>query len=170
ELIEISEERVVVLRRREHKPERQQDLSEVEPRIKELLVEAIRREQAAARAEQLEAQLASGTSVEELARKEGLQWQLALTHRRGASDLPEALSEAVFQHPRGEGAGTRGRVVLPSGEVVVFELANFREGELAAIPAEQQSMMRNLLAQSRGSAAVAHYRQRLRETIPVALL
>lgn len=170
ELIEISEEHVVVLRRREHSPERQQELAEVEPRIKGLLVEAIRREQAAARAEQLESTLASGTSVEELARKEGLQWQLALTHRRGASDLPEALSEAVFQHPRGEGAGPRGRVVLPSGEVVVFELANFREGELDAIPAEQQSMMRNLLAQSRGAAAVAHYRQRLRETIPVELL
>lgn len=170
ELIEISDDRVVVLRRREHSPERQQELAEVEGRIKELLAEAIRREQALARARQLESALASGTPVDELARKEGLQWQLALAHRRGAKDLPEALSEAVFRHPRAEGASPRGNVVLPSGEVVVFELANFREGELTGIPAEQQSLMRNLLAQSRGSAAVAHYRQRLRDTIPVELL
>ena len=59
---------------------------------------------------------------------------------------------------------------MPGGDVVVYQSSNFREGELTAIPAEQQLQLRSMLAQSRGAAAAAHYRQRLRALVDVQVL
>ena len=169
EIIEIDEGHAVVLRLREHQPERQQELSEVETGIRELLVEATRREKAVLRAQGLLAQLGAGVALDALATKESLQWQVALEHRRNAPDVPKELGDAVFAVKRNDGAGA-GTVVMPGGEVVVFQTSNFREGELLRIPSEQQLQLRGMLAQSRGAAAAAHYRQRIRSLVDVQIL
>lgn len=169
EIIEIDEGHAVVVRLREHQPERQQELAEVEPGIRDLLVEATRRERALERAKSILAELGTGTALDALAARESLQWQVALDHRRNAPDLPRELGDAVFNAERVAGAST-GTVVLPGGDVAVFQTSNFREGDLSRIPAEQQTQLRGMLAQSRGAAAAAHYRQRLRSLVDVQLL
>lgn len=169
EIIEIDEGHAVVVRLRDHQPERQQELAEVEPGIRELLVEATRRERAIERAKAILAEIGKGTALDALATREALQWQVALDHRRNAPDLPRELGDAVFNAPRVDGASS-GTVVMPGGEVAVFQTSNFREGELARIPAEQQTQLRGMLSQSRGAAAAAHYRQRLRSLVDVQIL
>ncbi len=170
EIIEISDGHAVVVRLREHLPERQQDQAEVESGIRLLLVEAIRREQATARADRVLAELGSGSAMEDLAKRDALQWQVALAHTRGAPDVPKELSDAVFTTSRAPGASGSGSVVMPSGDVVVFQASNFKEGDLSRIPPEQQAQLRAMLAQSRGAAAAAHYRQRLRALVDVQVL
>ena len=170
EVIEIDDTHAVVLRLREHQPERQQELNEVEPQIRVVLGEAIRREQAVARSASLLREVAAGAAMEQLASRESLEWQVALAHRRGAPDVPREVSDAVFSISRAPGASGSGTVVLPAGDVVIFQTSNFKEGDLAAIPAEQQGSLRGMLAQSRGAAAAAHYRQRLRASADVELL
>jgi hypothetical protein len=134
-----------------------------------LLVEAIRRERALEKAKAVLSELGSGISLDALAKRESLQWQVALQHRRGSPDLPKELGDAVFTARSGAVASSGGTVVMPGGEVVVYQSSNFREGELTAIPAEQQLQLRSMLAQSRGAAAAAHYRQRLRALADVQL-
>ena len=170
EVIEIDDTHAVVLRLREHQPERQQELAEVEPQIRAVLGEAIRREQAVARAESLLREVSAGAVMEELARRDSLEWQVALAHRRGASEVPREMSDAVFSISRAPGASGSGTVVLPAGDVVIFQTSNFKEGDLAAIPPDQQGSLRGMLAQSRGAAAAAHYRQQLRASADVQLL
>jgi hypothetical protein len=116
------------------------------------------------------AELASGTALDVIAKRDTLQWQVALEHRRGAPDLPKELGDAVFTGSRTADASGSGTVVMPEGDVVVYQTSNFREGELARIPPEQQLQLRSMLAQSRGSAAAAHYRQRLRSLVDVQVL
>ena len=170
EIIELEDGHAVVVRLREHQPERQQALTEVEAGIRTLLVEAIRRERALEKAKAVLSELGSGISLDALAKRESLQWQVALQHRRGSPDLPKELGDAVFTARSGAVASSGGTVVMPGGEVVVYQSSNFREGELTAIPAEQQLQLRSMLAQSRGAAAAAHYRQRLRALADVQLL
>ncbi len=170
EVIEIDDTHAVVLRLREHQPERQQEAAEVEPQIRAVLGEAIRREQAVARAESLLREVSAGTAMEQLASRDSLEWQVALAHRRGASEVPREMSDAVFSISRAPGASSSGTVVLPAGDVVIFQTSNFKEGDLAAIPSEQQGSLRGMLAQSRGAATAAHYRERLRASADVELL
>ena len=170
EIIELEDGHAVVLRLREHQPERQQELADVEPAIRTLLVEALRRERAREKAGRVLAELSSGTALDAIAKRDTLQWQVALEHRRGAPDLPKELGDAVFTGSRTADASGSGTVVMPEGDVVVYQTSNFREGELARIPPEQQLQLRSMLAQSRGSAAAAHYRQRLRSLVDVQVL
>ena len=170
EVIEIDDTHAVVLRLREHQPERQQEAAEVEPQIRAVLGEAIRREQAVARAESLLREVSAGATMEQLASRDSLEWQVALAHRRGASEVPREMSDAVFSISRAPGASSSGTVVLPAGDVVMFQTSNFKEGDLAGIPSEQQGSLRGMLAQSRGAATAAHYRERLRASADVELL
>jgi peptidyl-prolyl cis-trans isomerase D len=170
DVIELDDGHALVLRLREHNAERQQEMAEVEAPIRALLAESIRRERALQRAKGLLAELGSGTGLETLAKRDSLQWQVALEHRRGAPDLPKELGDAVFTASRTEGGAGAGTVVMPAGDVVVYQVSNFREGELERIPAEQQLQLRSMLAQSRGAAAAAHYRQRLRALVDVQIL
>ena len=170
EIIELEDGHAVVVRLREHQPERQQALTEVEAGIRTLLVEAIRRERALEKAKALLSELGSGISLDAVAKREALQWQVALEHRRGSPDLPKELGDAVFTVRPTSVASSGGTVAMPGGDVVVYQSSNFREGELTAIPAEQQLQLRSMLAQSRGAAAAAHYRQRLRALVDVQVL
>jgi hypothetical protein len=60
--------------------------------------------------------------------------------------------------------------VLGGGEVVVFEIDNFKDGDIAQVPEEQRKQMAALLAQSRGASAASHYRKQLRDRADVRML
>jgi peptidyl-prolyl cis-trans isomerase D len=170
ELLELDTDHVVVLRLREHQPARQQELAEVQEKIRDLLVEAIRREQAADRAQTVLEALRAGRDVEAVATENALQWQVVLEHRRGAPGVAPELGEAAFSQPRVAGRPARSSVVLGNGDVVVFEASNLRDGDISTLPEDQQKTMRDLLAKSRGRAIASHYGEGLRALADVRML
>ena len=170
ERIELDDEHVVVLRLKEHKPSRQQELAEVEGRIRDLLVESMVREKVRARAEQLLARLDEGESIEEIAKAGGYEAKVVKGHGRDAPGIPAELSEALFKTPRAADGSGRGTVVAGSGDALVYQFDHFREGALENLPAEQRGMLGKLLQRSRAREVQAHYQQRLRESSSVELL
>jgi peptidyl-prolyl cis-trans isomerase D len=170
EAIEVAPGHSVVVHVREHAPERQLELAEVEPRVRELLVEAVRREQARARADRILAELAKGGGIEQVAGTEKLEWQVLLGHGRAAPGLPPEVDEAVFALPRAADKPAHGSVALGAGEVVVFEAQNFREGDIARFLEDQRKQMRSLLSQARGAGAATAYRKQLRAQADVRVL
>jgi hypothetical protein len=61
-------------------------------------------------------------------------------------------------------------VVAGSGDALVFQFENFRDGALESLPAEQRGILGKLLQRSRAREVVAHYEQRLRESSAIELL
>ncbi len=170
ERIELDDEHVVVLRLKEHKPSRQQELAEVEARIRDLLRESMVREKVRAQAEQLLARLDQGQSIEEIAKAGGYEPKLVKHYGRDAPGIPAELGEALFKTPRGADGSGRGTVVAASGDALVYRFENFRDGALASLPAEQREMLGKLLQRSRGREVQEHYQQRLRDSSSVELL
>ena len=170
ERIELDDEHVVVLRLKEHKPSRQQELAEVEARIRDLLRESMVREKVRAQAEQLLARLDQGQSIEQIAKAGGYEPKLVKHYGRDAPGVPAELGEALFKTPRGADGSGRGTVVAASGDALVYRFENFRDGSLASLPAEQREMLGKLLQRSRGREVQAHYEQRLRDSSSVELL
>jgi peptidyl-prolyl cis-trans isomerase D len=170
ERIELDDEHVVVLRLKEHKPSRQQELAEVEARIRDLLRESMVREQVRAQAEQLLARLDQGQSIEEIAKAGGYEPKLVKHYGRDAPGIPAELGEALFKTPRDADGSGRGTVVAASGDALVYRFENFRDGALASLPAEQREMLGKLLQRSRGREVQEHYQQRLRDSSSVELL
>ena len=170
ERIELDDEHVVVLRLKEHKPSRQQELAEVEARIRDLLRESMVREKVRAQAEQLLARLDQGQSIEQIAKAGGYEPKLVKHYGRDAPGIPAELGEALFKTPRGADGSGRGTVVAASGDALVYRFENFRDGALASLPAEQREMLGKLLQRSRGREVQEHYQQRLRDSSSVELL
>ena len=168
--IELDDEHVMVLRVKEHKPSRQQELAEVDGRIRELLKESMVREKVRARAEQLLARLDQGEGIEELARSGGFRLEVVRHHGRDAPGVPPELSEAVFKTPRAADGSGRGTVVAASGDALVFQFENFRDGALDSMAPDQRTLLVKLLQRSRAREVQAHYQQRLRESSSVELL
>ncbi len=170
ERIELDDEHVVVLRLKAHKPSRQQELVEVQGRIRELLQESMVREKVRSRAEQLLAQLDKGESIEQIATAGGYEAKTVKSLGRDAPGVPAELNEALFKTPRGRDGSGRGTVVAGSGDALVFQFENFRDGALESLPAEQRGILGKLLQRSRAREVVAHYEQRLRESSAIELL
>lgn len=170
ERIELDDEHVVVLRLKEHKSARQQELAEVEARIRDLLRESMVREEVRTRAEQLLAELDAGRSIEQIATAAGYEVKVIEHYGRDAPGVPAELGEALFRTPRAADGSGRGTVVTASGDALVYRFDNFRDGALESLPAEQREMLGNLLQRSRAREVQAHYQQRLRESSSVELL
>lgn len=169
ERIDIGDDHAIVLRRASHEPAREQELAEVAERIRTLLREAMVREQAEAKADELLAALAGGQGIETLARANGLEWKVEPDYMRGAPQVPEELGKALFDTARSaEGTG-HGKVVSGSGDVLVFAFDDFRDGELARLPAEQRRLLTGLFRRSHGIESAGHYQQRLRAVASVEL-
>jgi peptidyl-prolyl cis-trans isomerase D len=170
ELLELAPEHVMVLHVVEHEPSRQQELAEIRERIVEVLKESLIRKRAAAVAEEVLASLRSGKSVEDAALERGYEWQTVPGHRRGADGVASELSRAAFSTPRAAAGSTWGRVEQPNGDVVVFEISNFREGSLADLGTEQQLALRRAIQSARGREVSEHYLNRLRESAEIERL
>ena len=91
-------------------------------------------------------------------------------HGRDAPGVPPELSEAVFKTPRAADGSGRGTVVAASGDALVFQFENFRDGALDSMPPDQRTLLVKLLQRSRAREVQAHYQQRLRESSSVELL
>jgi peptidyl-prolyl cis-trans isomerase D len=170
ELLELAPEHVMVLHVVEHEPSRQQELAEVRERIVEVLKESLIRKRAAAVAEEVLASLRSGKSVEDAALERGYEWQTVPGHRRGADGVASELSRAAFSTPRAAAGSAWGRAEQPNGDVVVFEISNFREGSLADLGTEQQLALRRAIQSARGREVSEHYLNRLRESAEIERL
>lgn len=170
ERIELDDEHVVVLRLKEHKPARQQELAEVEARIRDLLRESMVREEVRTRAGQLLAELDAGRSIGQIATAAGYELKVIERYGRDAPGVPAELGEALFRTPRAADGSGRGTVVTAGGDALVYRFDNFRDGALESLPAEQREMLGKLLQRSRAREVQAHYQQRLRESSSVELL
>jgi len=127
--IELSSDRLVVLRMLEHKPAAPQDLATVKPAVVGVLKQDKANQLTEAKAQQIKARLQAGETLQAVATENKLPIKEAKQLSRKGGDLPAALVQAVFKAAKPVGGKASVLVVpVPSGEQVVVSINAVRDG------------------------------------------
>ncbi|HEB97771.1 MAG TPA: peptidylprolyl isomerase [Sedimenticola thiotaurini] len=171
EPIEISPEKIVVLRVTDHEEAAVRPFDEVRQEV----ADRLRRQQAAEKAREegtaLLARLRAGDSLEQVAQEAGVEVVSREGVERDARDLPAALRRQLFRLPHpGEGKPVYGDAALPNGDFAVIALRAVRDGTMedaGSIGGEE--MLRRALERSRGEAYYRHLIENLRARADVEI-
>jgi peptidyl-prolyl cis-trans isomerase D len=152
EPVELRDNRVVVLRVREHRPASQRTLEEVRAEVERRVRAEAAKARAAELARAVEAALASGQAPDAVAAAHGLEWREAVQVRRTGAGVDPAILERAFRIPRPEaGAVARGHAQPAGGDAAVILLREVKDG--ADAPGEGRSLSQ-ALGQVYGQAAL----------------
>jgi peptidyl-prolyl cis-trans isomerase D len=170
EVIELSPELFVTLRVAERRPPALMPLEQVRDTIAAELREETARAAAAAQAEALLAELASGTSVEEAANAAGLQWQVELGARRDSNRLPAEVRDRAFAMTAPEeGAVERAIVDSDADATYLVELARVSSGQIEQLPPEERAQLRQRIAGESGGVLQQQLETTLRNRAEVVI-
>ncbi|WP_018983014.1 SurA N-terminal domain-containing protein [Salinimonas chungwhensis] len=167
EVIELTEQTVMVLRVKEYQPQRTQELSEVKPAIEQQLM--AERLQAAAMkwADELVDKMQAGEDVEGMMGDYDVQWQDAEAVGRGQSQLPRNLVQTLFSLSEREGEQV-GTAELASGNVGVIQLQDIQQAD--APEEELAATLRQRLGAAYGQSTYQSFINALREDADIEIL
>jgi len=152
EVMELSDNRFVVLRVRRHNKPEALPLAAVRDEIAATLADQAARAAVASQAQNAVAALRSGTGVEEFATDNGFEWQAELGVDRGNTAVPREVLQRAFQlPPPAAGESVTEYVMTANGDALVFELLRVSAGQLDALAeAEQAGLRQRLTGESSG--------------------
>lgn len=171
ELIELGDERALVLRKSDHQPSEQQSLAAVKADIEALLRNRAAREKADQLAAAVLDSVESGTSLKKAAKAENLKATDLGAIKRDSSALgPVALRDIfALPHPQ-EGEVEAGRSDVLNGDVVVYVLTAVTEADVSAEGVEEElASLRAGLENQRGRAELFATLRDIRESSSVKL-
>ncbi len=157
DVIELSDNRVVVLRISENQPAHVKALVDVSEQIAQNLKEQASRDALQALAADLSEQLKQGADFESLAKEKGLEWQVSIDTRRNDFTVDNALVRYVFELPKPAGAPQIGGVFLAEGDYAVVSLNKVTQGSAERMTALQKQQMTQGLARSSGQTEYAAF-------------
>jgi peptidyl-prolyl cis-trans isomerase D len=167
DVIELTDNHVIVIKLREHKPSAVKPFAEVETEIREALTRNKAAEILRQQAEQLAEKVKSGTDVETVAAEAGVEWQVKAGAKRSDLTVDRALLEHIFAQPKPADKPLITTLQLDSGDYVVAQLTVVAAGELPEMTPEQKRSIRQRLAQELGSGELGVYQAALKQAAQV---
>jgi len=165
DVIEIGEERAVVLRVNTTTPEGILPLEDVEPEIAVALRAQMERDAVAALGDEFATILDTGDDVEEFLTENELQWRTETQVKRNQSTVNREIIEAVFALPVPTDSDvTRSQLTLGNGTFVLAELISVTEGNFESLAEAEKSSMRESVIGDLGSSELRAFVANLRET------
>ncbi|RLA47596.1 MAG: hypothetical protein DRR06_02075 [Gammaproteobacteria bacterium] len=157
DVLELDPTRFVVIKLRELLPVRTLPFDEVRQIIADSLQVELAEQMVMDKGEKILEQVRSGADVEELAKQEGLSWQVSIDTRRFGGMVDAGVRDQAFALPA--------RSVLPrvtsfmsgEGDYVVLSLTKVAPGRLDGIPAEQQRNLRGSIQTTRAQREYRSY-------------
>ncbi|MEZ0122287.1 MAG: SurA N-terminal domain-containing protein [Candidatus Reddybacter sp.] len=138
DIVELGEAGVVVLKVRKHYPVGYRAFDEVAAEISVLLKHESAKLVLAKRVATLNAQIASGKSIETLATDEGLTWQVSLDTSRFDNRVDEAIRDQAFSLPASSTLPAVSGLDLASGDYAILSLTGIESGDLSNMPASRR--------------------------------
>lgn len=165
DVIEIGEERAVVLRVNTTTPEGILPLEDVEPEIAVALRAQMERDAVAALGDEFATLLDTDGDVEEFLTENELQWRTETQVKRNQSTVNREIIEAVFALPVPTDSDvTRSQLTLGNGTFVLAELVSVTEGNFESLAEAEKSSMRESVIGDLGSSELRAFVANLRET------
>jgi len=141
DVLELGEDRVMVLKLRERIPASVQPLADVRDNIAAMLKEQRASRELQQRGEALAERVKSGETIEEIAKAESLEWQVSLNTKRFTGNQNNQIRQRVFAMAEPSGQPMVDGLVLDNGDYVLVSLVNVTEGDFSQLGREQQQLL-----------------------------
>jgi peptidyl-prolyl cis-trans isomerase D len=155
--IEIGSDRLVVLRKLEHKPAAVRTLDEVKQQVADVLLTDKSRQQSIDKAQQIKSRLQAGENIQKVAADNKLEVkiQTGLTRAKNGG-LAESLMDAIFKAAKPVGEKPSVFISpLPSGEQVVISISKVKDGVMNEDDKKQLTLATKNIAKAFGQSEFA---------------
>ncbi|MBT5796204.1 MAG: hypothetical protein HOI09_02345 [Porticoccaceae bacterium] len=159
EVLELGNDRYLVLKLNEYIAARQQELPEVRERVIQLVTDEVSKNQLAEQGGALLARVMAGESVEAVAKSENLSWQVVIDGTRRNTSSDAEIGQKVFSLPKPVAESVVESFYLSNGDFVVASLTGVTEGRLDRLTTQQKASLVAAATVSRGSRDLAAYEQ-----------
>jgi len=170
EVIELGQDRMLVLRVKEHQEAAVEPLEAVRDQVVELVRKEQAQQSAQREAESLVKRLEEGATMEEVQAESGYELKKPGSVERTSGDAPAVLIREVFRLPRPAGdAATFSLADLGTGDYAVVALTGVTDGTLEELGEASRSQEKLALARSRGQQYYRYLVQFLRSEADITL-
>lgn len=153
-LIEIGDDRAVVIRVAEYRPSRLEEFDQVKAAVREVVAHQQAALESSTQGEAMLERLQAGEAFDALAEEYGVELLEAEKLTRSTADVDAGLLAAIFRTPKpvGDRPIFRG-LGLGNGAYAIFRLDAVRAGRPDEIPQQERDQRKQLLARQLGSVA-----------------
>jgi peptidyl-prolyl cis-trans isomerase D len=171
DVIELADDKFVVLRAHKHNAPQVRALAEVREEIVTILRDQAARALAAAEAERVVVELAAGATVEQLAGSGGYQWHAEPGASRRNTALPREVIGLAFEMPApAQGEILADFVMTPAGDVQVILLERVNPGRLENLEQEALLALRRQSSVENANLLDTEFQQSLRANAEISVL
>ncbi len=168
EVLELSDDHVLVLAVRERISPRLKALEEVTPQIKSVLIQQQATEKLLARGAELQQRIIAGEIIEDVAKTHNLEWQVSLDTKRVGGNLDEKIRQHAFSMSVPREAPVVGNLLLANGDYVLISLVKAKPGDYSALGISQKRALAASVANAAASQDYQAYEELLVQNADVA--
>ena len=169
EVLELGNDRYVVVKLNKSIPARQKDITEVQGAVVASLTDQLARASLAARGAELLARVDSGENIEAVAKDEDLDWQVVLDAKRSTGGINNEIKRFAFQLPATATEDLIESFYSRSGDFVVVALTNVEAGDSSKLSKEQEASLSYAGVSSSGGRELQAVQKSLREGADIEL-
>ena len=141
EVIDLGDDRYVVLKLNRNIPARQKELVEVKASIEVAITADLAQAKLAEQGDALLARVAAGETVEAVAKSQDLDWQVVLDAKRSTGDINPDVKRFVFQLPATSGSDVVESFYTRTGDLVVVAMTEVTPGDSSTLSTEAKSSL-----------------------------
>ena len=141
EVIDLGNDRYVVVKLNEYYEARQQELTEVRDLLETTYTQQLVEETLADEGAGLAARVEAGESIEVVAKSEGLDWQVGISMTRRSRDVNSEINAKIFSLPVPADDGSVQTFSTSSGDLIVSSLINVTPGDVSALSSDEKASL-----------------------------
>ena len=168
EVLELADDHVLVLALKERIPASLRPLADVRGNIESTLKQQLASRQLMARGESLAGWVRSGDTIEDVAKKESLSWQVSLDTKRFTGNQNDEIRQKAFTMAEPGDHPVVDSLILDNGDYALISLVKVKEGDYAQLSSEQQKLLTATIALTAASRDYQAYEKLLLEEADVA--
>ena len=161
EVLELGNDRYMVIKLNESIPARQKELAEVRDTVTRTLKATIAQQAIAQQGAALVASVEAGESVETVAKANALDWQVALDVKRNGGGVNPEILNAVFQMQSPADTAVTEGFYMRNGDYVVASLIEVTQGDVTKLSSQQKVSLTYATSSINSSREIQAYQSSL---------
>ena len=141
EVIDLGNDRYVVVKLNEYYEARQQELTEVRDLLETTYTQQLVEETLADKGASLAARVEAGETIEVVAKSEGLDWQVGMSMTRRSRDVNSEINAKIFSLPVPADDGSVQTFSTSAGDLIVSSLINVTPGDVSALSSDEKASL-----------------------------
>ncbi|XXK57892.1 SurA N-terminal domain-containing protein [Porticoccaceae bacterium nBUS_09] len=141
EVIDLGNDRYVVVKLNEYYEARQQEVTEVRDLLETTYTQQLVEETLADKGAGLAARVEAGETIEVVAKSEGLDWQVGISMTRRSRDVNSEINAKIFSLPVPADDGSVQTFSTSSGDLIVSSLVKVTPGDVSALSRDEKASL-----------------------------